>query len=126
MVFPKAIPFARITFGKSIAHGYTQSFVAGSQPWNSQAPFQNRFQKFYSHNALAAQQKAVKDSAAESGFADYLKEWQKIQKLGARHWRQYQFARRLEWQPLEDAEGADGEALAASRAVQEAYDDVVR
>jgi pentatricopeptide repeat protein len=134
MVFPKALPFARLTFGKSLTHGYTQSFVAVSQPWNNAPqPFQNRFQKLFSHHALAAYQKSAKDAAADNSFADYLREWQKIQKLGARHWRQYQFARRLEWQPRDDAEAdevaeADAKDLngSGSRVPAQDYSDATR
>ena len=137
MVFPKALPFARLTFGKTFTHGYTQSVIAVSQPWNTQQPFQNRFQKFFSHHALSSHNKPAKDAGADSSFADYLREWQKIQKLGARHWRQYQFARRLEWQPREDGEAEvadpDGKELqveldgSRSRTpAQEAYSDAAR
>src|ERR1700760_2409086 len=101
MVFPKALPFARLTLGKSISHGYAQSLVATSHSWNATQALQNRFQKSQSigHNALPVGiNKAAKDASTDFGLVEYLKEWQKHQKLGA-NWRQYQFAKRIEWQP---------------------------
>ncbi|KAF2667382.1 hypothetical protein BT63DRAFT_426268 [Microthyrium microscopicum] len=100
MVFPKAV-FARLTLGKSISHGYAQSVVAASHTWSASQTLQNRFQKPFSHNALLANNvnsSKSRDGHNDFGLVEYLKEWQKHQKLGA-NWAQYQFAKRIEWSP---------------------------
>jgi pentatricopeptide repeat protein len=102
MVFHKALPFTRLITGKSLAHG-PQSVVAASQSWNATQSVNNRFQKYHapSHSALnALQSKPAKDSH-EAAFADYLKKWQRDQRLGAHHWRQYQIYKPLEYKPRE-------------------------
>jgi pentatricopeptide repeat protein len=102
MVFHKALPFTRLTLGKSLTHG-PQSVVAASQSWNASHPLNNRFQKYHtpSHIALSALQSKSARDAHDAAFADYLRKWQRDQRLGANHWRQYQIYKPLEW-PLRD------------------------
>lgn len=104
MVFHKALPFARLTLGKPLTHGYAQSLVATSHSWNATQNLQNRFQKQpVGHNAppttglYASTSKQTKDTNNDS-LSDYFKEYQKHKRLG-KDWSQYQFARRIEWQP---------------------------
>ena len=107
MVFHKALPFTRLTLGKSLTHG-PQSVLAASQSWNASHPLNNRFQKYHapSHTALSAlQPKSTKD-AHDAAFADYLRKWQRDQRLGANHWRQYQIYKPLEWKSREAASEA--------------------
>src|SRR4051812_47868169 len=118
MVFSKALPFAaRLTFGKTVTHGYAQSLVASSHSWSATQTLQNRFQKTqpHSHNAFAnsnnLQAKSGKDGQSDFGLVDYLKEYHKREKLGA-NWRQYQFAKRIEWQPHTLAAESKGDELA--------------
>lgn len=124
MVFHKALPFTRLTLGKSLSHG-PQSVVASSQLFNPTHPFNNRFQKYHapSHSALNAIQnnKSAKDSH-DAAFADYLKKWHRDQRLGASHYRQYQIYKPLEWKPRELP--ADSKA-AEEQAEAEASEDVV-
>jgi pentatricopeptide repeat protein len=119
MVFPKALPFARLTFGKSITHGYAQSVVAATQTSSFQqnpfSHFNNRFSAFHNHahNSLSAPTSHGKPGKPDSGLADYYQAWQKNQGIGARDWQQFQFAKRIEWQP---------QTLAAESKAQEDLD----
>jgi pentatricopeptide repeat protein len=103
MVFHKALPFTRITFGKSLTHG-PQSVVAASQSWNASHPLNNRFQKHHahSHTHFATLQTKSKDTNDAGSFTDHLKKWQRDQKLDANHWRQYQIHKPLEWKAKEN------------------------
>lgn len=109
---------------KSFTHGTAQTVVAASQSSyaaqnTSALPLadtligrfrkgeQNRLQNVYNHIEATRQASATTTAAAvrpetshqDSGLDKYFDAWQKHQRNGAKEWNQFQFARRLEWQP---------------------------
>jgi pentatricopeptide repeat protein len=110
---------------KSFTHGYAQTVVAASQ---SSYAAQNtttgplaesligRFRKSeksrlqnvlhlteharHASTAVAGGSAGRTDTAqVDSGLDKYFEAWQKHQPNGAKEWQQFQFARRIEWQP---------------------------
>ncbi|EME40666.1 hypothetical protein DOTSEDRAFT_74270 [Dothistroma septosporum NZE10] len=129
MPIPKGIHISRIagTAIKSFSHGYAQTVVAASQSsyaaQNASAtdlPLadtligrfrkseKNRVKNVYNHveSTRKASTAATPGSRPESsqqdvGLDKYFDAWQKNQRNGtsAKDWQQFQFARRIEWQP---------------------------
>ncbi|KAF2460959.1 hypothetical protein BDY21DRAFT_383766 [Lineolata rhizophorae] len=115
MVF-KTLHLARQSLAKTFTHGYAQSVVAASQSsyasqnnsFGTLSHFSSRFSKVGSQNQA---QYGFQSSANQSGAAgtakndhsrldltEYYNAWQK-HKLGKDEWRQFQFAKRIEWKP---------------------------
>ncbi|CAK3993104.1 Pentatricopeptide repeat-containing 5, mitochondrial [Lecanosticta acicola] len=106
---------------KSFTHGTAQTVVAASQSSyaaqnTSALPLadtligrfrkneQSRLQNVYNHIeatrlASRATTPRPETSHQDSGLDKYFDAWQKHQRNGANEWHQFQFARRLEWQP---------------------------
>ncbi|SMY27934.1 unnamed protein product [Zymoseptoria tritici ST99CH_1A5] len=109
---------------KSFTHGYAQTVVAASQSSyaaqnTSAVPLadtligrfrkneKSRLQNAYTHvegSRLAsstAGPSAGRNDAShpDSGLDKYFDAWQKHQRAGTKEWKQFEFARRLEWQP---------------------------
>lgn len=104
---------------KTFTHGYAQTVTAlAAQNHNSPTPladtFVGRFRKTEKSRAgnlyqnveqnRQASTASVPPARPETGHHDYGLEkyfdaWQKHQRNGAKDWQQFQFARRIEWQP---------------------------
>lgn len=111
---------------KSFTHGYAQTVVAASQSsyaaqnTNPAGPLADsligrfrkskeaRLQNVLHHADLPRQASSAALPAAatrpetshhDSGLEKYLDAWQKHQRSGAKEWQQFQFARRIDWQP---------------------------
>jgi len=129
---------------KSFTHGYAQSVVAASQSsyaaQNTPAgPLadtllgklrknqSNRAQHVL-HNADGSRQASTThapqsnrpDTAQpDPGLDKYFDAWQKHQRNDAKEWQQFQFARRLEWQPPTTVPAQAQEALIVEELVEE-------
>ena len=120
MVFKPFTHLARQSFAKTFTHGYAQSVVAATQSsyassTNPFVPFgnhsSNRFAKpapsqLHSvfHNASSSSSLGNKVSQgvqganySDGGLAAYYDAWQKQQQLGEKEWKQFQFAKTIEW-----------------------------
>ncbi|KAF2166041.1 hypothetical protein M409DRAFT_23769 [Zasmidium cellare ATCC 36951] len=108
---------------KSFTHGYAQTVVAASQSSyaaqnTSAAPLadtligrfrkseKSRLQNVYNHVEASRQASSSavpttrpETSHNDSGLDKYFDAWQKHQHNGTKEWQQFQFARRIEWQP---------------------------
>jgi pentatricopeptide repeat protein len=110
---------------KSFTHGYAQTVVAASQssyaaqntnPGPLAESLIGRFRKSekarlqnvlhladharHASTAVAGGAAGRPDTAhQDSGLDKYFEAWQKHQPNGAKEWQQFQFARRIEWQP---------------------------
>lgn len=118
MVLPKStVHISRFagTALKSFTHGYAQTVVAASQSsyasQNTQvAPLASNFlskfgqsnrsqEKHARHGTLASTQSKQDLAHHESGLTQYYDAWHKQQKTDTREWQQFQFAKRIGWQP---------------------------
>lgn len=143
MPYVKAVPLSRIAGSalKSFTHGYAQTVVAASQSsyaaQNAPGPLaetligrirkaeKSRVQNVY-RDVEGVRQASTASAAAgrpESGHPDaglekYFDAWQKQQRSGGtKEWNQFQFARRLEWQPPSTvpAQALEAEGAAATQ-----------
>lgn len=138
---------------KSFTHGYAQSVVAASQSSyaaqntpagpladtllgklrkNQQSRVQNALQGAdgvrQAGTSHGPQSGRLEAEQTDSGLERYFDAWQKHQRNGGtKEWQQFQFARRLEWQPptTVPAQAAEATAVDESAPAQES-DDVVR
>jgi pentatricopeptide repeat protein len=128
---------------KSFTHGYAQTVVAASQSSyaaqnTSAVPLadtligrfrkneKSRLQNVYTHvegSRLASSTAGPSTSRTDATHADpgldkYFDAWQKHQRAGTKEWKQFEFARRLEWQPptTVPAPGAEAEEIEAQHA----------
>ncbi|EMC91874.1 hypothetical protein BAUCODRAFT_309149 [Baudoinia panamericana UAMH 10762] len=127
MPYVKAVPLSRIAGQalKSFTHGYAQTVVAASQSsYAAQNPIgagplsdalagrfrkaeKSRVQNVAHHAADGARPASTvgtnvprpETSHHDGGLEKYFDAWQKHQRNGTKEWQQFQFARRLEWQP---------------------------
>ncbi|WPH04716.1 Hypothetical protein R9X50_00760900 [Acrodontium crateriforme] len=132
---------------KSFTHGYAQTVVAASQSsYAAQntppgpladtliAKFRksekSRLQSAYHHYADSSRQASTAtattgrfdSSHADAGLDKYFDAWQKHQHNGsAKEWQQFQFAKRIEWQPPTTVPTQTQEASAAEQPSQ--YDE---
>ncbi|KAF1814213.1 hypothetical protein P152DRAFT_393611 [Eremomyces bilateralis CBS 781.70] len=139
----KALNLARLSLSKAFTHGSAQSLVAGyqssyaSQNNNPFSSFTNGFANRYNkgsslqhHAAFASQTQGASGKSAQNdqldSLAAYLVAWHK-QRLSDREWRQYQFAKRIEWkapeESAEEAAVAEAEADQAFEASQDGSED---
>lgn len=123
---------ARQGIAKTFTHGYAQSVVAATHPVyqtsHQSRSFnrrQNRFGRLPSyqfHNAFhssagtsnAVVEGRVEKAVNDGGLDAYFDAWKKHQIAGEpeKEWVQFQFAKRIEWRPLnavEEVEGKDAE-----------------
>ncbi|KAK3110802.1 hypothetical protein LTR53_014537 [Teratosphaeriaceae sp. CCFEE 6253] len=126
MPYVKAVPLSRIAGSalKSFTHGYAQTVVAASQSsyaaQNTPAgPLadsliskfrkaeRNKYHNVY-HGADGLRQASTatagtgarpETSHPDSGLDKYFDAWQKHQRNETNEWQQFQFAKRIEWQP---------------------------
>ena len=121
---------------KSFTHGYAQTVTAlAAQNHNSSTPLADtlvgRFRKPEKGRAgnvyqnVEGVRQASTTSAAparpetshqDSGLDKYFDAWQKHQRNGTKDWQQFQFARRIEWQPPSTVPGRSQEAAGAATA----------
>lgn len=133
---------------KTFTHGYAQTVVAASQTSyaaqnTSAAPLaehliarfrksdKSRLQNVYTHvdgvrQAGTAGLSTGRSDANHDGLEKYFDAWQKHQRNGGttKEWQQFQFARRLEWQPpttvpAQQNDGFDAEELVASQETED-------
>ncbi|KAK2745462.1 hypothetical protein FQN55_006156 [Onygenales sp. PD_40] len=154
MVFKPFTHLARQAFSKTFVHGYAQSAVAASQSsyassntslnqfanlsakYNRTAQLQNAFQNpSGSSGAGAKAGHAGSSSGGDSGLAAYYAAWQQAQQNGDdSDWHQFQFKKRIGWQPSsqeakEQEEAGESKTAVASqdsapstREINEAHD----
>ena len=139
MPYVKAVPLSRIAGSalKSFTHGYAQTVVAASQSsyaaQNTPAgPLadsligkfrkaeRNKYHNVY-HNADGLRQASTAGAPArpetshqDSGLDKYFDAWQKSQRNETKEWQQFQFAKRIEWQPPSTVPAQAQEAVAAT------------
>ncbi|KAI9667942.1 MAG: hypothetical protein M1821_000762 [Bathelium mastoideum] len=120
MVLKTTLNLARQSFAKSFTHGYAQSVVAASQSsyasQNSQfsgfatnvanrlqnsprAPGQNAFHTQQNQNGPSAYIAHPDASHNDAGLSAYYQAWHKHQRSEDKEWQQFQFAKRIGWNP---------------------------
>ena len=132
---------------KTFTHGYAQTVTAlAAQNHNSTTPladtFVGKFRKteksragnVYQNVESARQASTVSSNAAaparpetshhDAGLEKYFDAWQKHQRNNTKEWQQFQFARRIEWQPpsvvpAKNEAGPPAQAAATAESVQQ-------
>ena len=115
MVFKPFTHLARQSFTKAFTHGYAQSVVAASQSYASANPLnslaaqpakfsrtqlQNAFSNASSSSGAGAKASQGASGNGDFGLAAYYAAWQHAQQTGDdSDWRQFQFKRRIDWNP---------------------------
>lgn len=120
MVFKPFTHLARQSFTKAFTHGYAQSVVAASQSYASSTTLnqlalqpaakfsrttqlQNAFSNASSSSGAGAKASQATGGNGDFGLAAYYAAWQHAQQTGDdTDWRQFQFKRRIGWQPTEE------------------------
>ena len=106
MVF-KTLHLLRPSLSKTLTHGYAQSVVAATQSsyaaQNNSFPFrfkpgQPQHHAFSTANQSSATGSKIREHV-DSGLAAYYEAWQKLQRTDNQEWKQFQFAKRIEWKP---------------------------
>ncbi|EPS32333.1 hypothetical protein PDE_07293 [Penicillium oxalicum 114-2] len=131
MVFKPFTHLARQSFTKAFTHGYAQSVVAASQSYASQSTLnqlalqpaakfsrttqlQNAFSTASSSSGAGAKAGQAAGGNGDFGLAAYYAAWQHAQLTGDdTDWRQFQFKRRIGWNPADGVEEPTEEGIPA-------------
>ncbi|KAF7718557.1 Uncharacterized protein PECH_003105 [Penicillium ucsense] len=131
MVFKPFTHLARQSFTKAFTHGYAQSVVAASQSYASQSTLnqfalqpaakfsrttqlQNAFSTASSSSGAGAKAGQGAGGNGDFGLAAYYAAWQHAQLTGDdTDWRQFQFKRRIGWNPADGIEESTEEGIPA-------------
>ncbi|KAK0876327.1 hypothetical protein LTR87_009819 [Friedmanniomyces endolithicus] len=145
MPYVKAVPLSRIAGSalKSFTHGYAQTVVAASQSSYAaqntpgagpladsligkfRKAERNKYYNVY-HGVDSARQASTsglparpETSHQDSGLDKYFDAWQKHQRNDTKEWQQFQFAKRIEWEPPSTVPAQAQELATAEEPVKE-------